>query len=103
MRRNKYNNKKIVLDGFKFDSIREGNRYLMLRTLECVGEIRNLELQPRYDFTLNGVKMGFYKADFRYIENGVLIIEDVKGMKTPVYNLKKKMMKAFHNIEILET
>jgi len=103
MKRSKYNNKRVVIDGIKFDSIRESVRYLDLKILERAGEIRNLELQPRYDFVLNGVKMGFYKADFRYIDNGVLIIEDVKGMKTPVYNLKKKMMKAFHNIEILET
>tara|TARA_R110000787_G_scaffold181619_1_gene293659 strand:+ start:190 stop:501 length:312 start_codon:yes stop_codon:yes gene_type:complete len=103
MRRLKYNNKKVVIDGIKFDSIRESKRYLDLKNLERGGDIKNLELQPRYDFVLNGVKMGFYKADFRYVENGVLVIEDVKGMKTPVYNLKKKMMKAFHNINILET
>lgn len=103
MRRLKYNNKKVVIDGIKFDSIRESKRYLDLKNLERAGHIRNLELQPRYDFKINGVFIGFYKADFRYKEKDLLIIEDVKGMKTPVYNLKKKMMKAFHNINILET
>ena len=105
MRRNKYNNKKVVIDGFKFDSKAEGRRYEELKSLERGKIILDLELQPRFDFELNGVKMGFYKADFRYhdMEKGCIIIEDVKGMKTPVYNLKKKMMKAFHNIEIFET
>lgn len=103
MRRNKYNAKKVVHDGHKFDSIREGKRYLELKILERGGEIKNLELQPRFDFELNNVKMGFYKADFRYIDNGVSIVEDVKGMKTPVYNLKKKMLRAHYGIEILET
>ena len=52
---------------------------------------------------IKGVKVGFYKADFRYMQDGELIVEDVKGMKTPIYNLKKKMIKAIYGIEILET
>lgn len=105
MKRSKYNNKKVVIDGIKFDSIRESRRYLDLKNLERGYEIYELELQPRYDFELNGVKMGFYKADFRYYDHAknCTIIEDVKGMKTPIYNLKKKMMKAFHGIDIFET
>jgi hypothetical protein len=52
---------------------------------------------------LNGVKICSYSADFRYQDGLELVVEDVKGYKTPVYNLKKKMMKAFHSIEIFET
>lgn len=106
MKRSKYNNKKVVIDGIEFDSQKEGKRYSLLKILELAGQIHDLKLQPRYDFELNGVKMGFYKADFSYIEDGPdgdYIVEDVKGMKTPVYNLKKKMMKAFHGIDIFET
>ena len=44
-----------------------------------------------------------YKADFRYIEKGETVVEDVKGMRTPVYNLKRHLMKAVHGIEIRET
>lgn len=103
--KNKYRAKKVVIDGFTFDSGKEGRRYLELKLLVRSGDIRDLELQVRFDFEHNGVNLGFYKADFTYSETLPIkhITEDVKGMKTPVYNLKKKMMKAFHNIEILET
>ena len=101
--RSKYNAKKCVIDGIKFDSLKEGRRYQQLKLLEKAGEIENLELQPKYDLMVNSKRVGFYKADFRYIENGELVVEDVKGMKTPIYNLKKKMVKAIYNIDIKET
>lgn len=103
MRKNKYNAQKITIDGITFHSIRESKRYLDLKNLERAGRIHSLELQPRYDFIINGIKIGFYKADFRYKEKNQLIIEDVKGMKTPVYSLKKKLMLAIFHINILET
>ncbi len=101
--RTKYNAKKVTIDGIVFDSKAEAKRYKVLKILERAGEIQNLELQPRYDLIINEIKVGFYKADFRYTEKGKLIIEDVKGMKTPIYNLKKKMIKAIYGIDILET
>lgn len=101
--KNKYGAVKTVVDGIKFDSKAEARRYKNLKLLERAGEITNLELQPRYDLIVNGVKCGFYKADFRYLENGKLVVEDVKGMKTPVYNLKKKLIKVIYGIEIFET
>ncbi len=109
MKRNKYGAVKTEVDGIKFDSKAEAKRYMELKLLEKAGEISGLQLQPRYDFSLNGVKIGFYKADFYYIDgDGVEVpykevVEDVKGMKTPVYRLKKKLMKAMHGIDILET
>ncbi len=101
--RNKYRAKKCVIDGIKFDSQKEGRRYTALKLLERSGTIKDLELQPKYDLIVNGYRVGFYKADFRYIENDKLVVEDVKGMKTPIYNLKKKMIKAIYNIDIFET
>ena len=101
--RTKYNAKKVTIDGIIFDSKAEAKRYKVLKILERAGEIQNLELQPRYDLIINEIKVGFYKADFRYTEKGKLIIEDVKGMKTPIYNNKKKMIKAIYGIDILET
>ena len=100
----KYGAIKTVVDGITFASKREAKRYSELKLLERYDEISELELQPRYDFRLNGMFIGFYKADFRYRNNrtGEIIIEDSKGMATPVYRLKKKMMKAFHNIEVTE-
>jgi len=99
----KYKAVKTIVDGIKFDSKKEALRYGDLKTLVRAGEIKDLELQPRFNFALNGVKICFYKADFKYTENGETIINDVKGFKTPMYNLKKKLMKAFYNIDILET
>jgi len=101
--RNKYRAVKTVVGGIKFDSKKEAARYQVLRMLERTGHIQALKLQPRFDLIINGVKCGFYKADFEYIDNGNRVIEDVKGMKTPIYNLKKKLVKAIHNIDIHET
>lgn len=101
--RNKYNAKKTMIHGTWFDSKKEADRYLELKLLERAGEITNLELQPQYVFKLNGVKICTYRADFRYCEDGLSVVNDVKGYKTQIYKIKKKMMKAFYGIEILET
>jgi hypothetical protein len=94
----KYNAVKVVIDGITFDSGKEGKRYQELRLLLRAGIISNLELQPRYNLIVDGVNCGYYKADFRYIdkEKQATIVEDVKGMKTPVYNLKKKLVEAIY-------
>ena len=102
-KKSKYKSVKTEVDGIMFDSKAEARRYQQLKLLVRAGEIQDLEFQPRYEFIINDVKIGFYKADFRYTDNGKLVVEDVKGMKTPVYNLKKKLMKAIHNIDIFET
>jgi len=100
----KYQNKKTEVDGIMFDSKKEASRYLDLKLLEQLGEIENLELQPKYEFALNKQKICTYRADFRYKEkNGQLIVEDVKGFKTSMYRLKARMMKAFYGITIKET
>ena len=105
----KYGNKKTEVDGITFDSKAEARRYLALKTLQAGGYISGLELQPVYEIapsvTLYGRKRPAvnYKADFRYIEKGETVVEDVKGMRTPVYNLKRHLMKAVHGIEIRET
>lgn len=101
--RNKYRAIKTIVDGIKFDSKKEARRYQELKLLEKSGEITNLTLQPRFDLIINDVKCGFYKADFQYETAFESIVEDVKGMKTPVYNLKKKLIKAIYGIEIFET
>lgn len=93
----KYHNKKIIVDGHKFDSIKEADRYCELKLLQKAKVITQLELQPR--FTLqpvfacdgNSYRKIEYIADFSYYENGKRIVEDVKGMKTEVYKIKKKL------------
>jgi len=102
-KRMKYRNVKTVIDGITFDSKKEANYYGKLKLLLKSGEVIKFDCQVRYDFELNGIKMGFYKADFviHWKTSGIKVV-DVKGMKTPVYQLKKKMMKAFHGIDIFE-
>jgi hypothetical protein len=110
-KQHKYRAEKMVIDGHTFDSKKEGRRYQQLRHMEKGGEIRGLELQPRYDLwvpTPKGKKkVGYYRADFRYDEwisgKWYSITEDVKGLKTPVYRLKRKMVEAYYDIVIRET
>lgn len=89
------------VDGIRFASKAEAQRYSELKLLQKAGLIAGLTLQPRYDLIVNGVKVCTYVADFRYVNPGV-IVEDVKGIRTPVYQLKKKLMKALYGIEIRE-
>lgn len=98
----KYGNIKTIVDGIKFDSKREAAHYGELKLRQRAGEIFELELQPKYPLIVNGVKVATYIADFRYKENGATVVVDVKGMKTPVYNLKKRLMKATLGIDIVE-
>lgn len=112
---NKYGNKKTYYDGYKFDSIRECNRYKELKQMEEEGVIIDLVLQKRYDlhtavFDADGKLVGsqrdgWYIADFVYKTNGFddTIVEDCKGYRTPEYKRKKKRMKIQYGITILET
>ena len=101
----KYHNIKTVIDGIKFDSKKEAKRYQELVIMQKAGLIRDLKCQQPYAITVNTFPICKYIVDFIYYDNNAaeLIIEDVKGFKTPVYKIKKKLMKACHNIEILET
>lgn len=103
-RHSKFGAVKTIVDGIEFDSKAEARRYSELRLLERAGKIRNLERQVRYDLDVNGVRIGFYKADFRYWDqaSNQQIVEDVKGMRTPVFAIKAKLMKALHRVEIVE-
>jgi hypothetical protein len=98
----KYHNKRTTVDGITFSSKKEAGRYIDLKRMEQAGVIRNLKLQPRFRIEHNGVHACDYVADFEYCLDGKIIREDVKGIKTPMYRLKKKLVKAFYNIEIVE-
>tara|TARA_R100001377_G_scaffold66585_2_gene41854 strand:+ start:3898 stop:4215 length:318 start_codon:yes stop_codon:yes gene_type:complete len=103
MRFNKYGNIKTVVDNIKFDSKAEARRYLELKLLEKAGKISNLELQPRYDIKIGGKYIAHYKADFRYFTAKETVVEDVKGVKTPIYRLKKKLVEALYpGVKIIE-
>lgn len=103
---NKYHNCKIIVQGIQFDSRKEANRYEQLLLMERASLIRHIEIHPRYDLVVNDQYIGFYRADFCYeeTENNTIVVEDVKSpaTKTAVYRLKKKLVKALYDIEIIE-
>lgn len=121
----KYKSKKKIIDGIKFDSKKEGVRYLQLRELEKKGLIKNLELQKTFELlppqrekstmTKTGKeKQGKtleravnYIADFVYInELGEMVVEDVKGYKNggsyQVFTIKRKLMLYVYGVKVKE-
>lgn len=99
----KYNNVIVERDGMRFDSQRELDRWCELQIMQRAGEIRDLHRQVRYDLIVNGVRIAAYVADFVYTTVGnVTVVEDVKGVRTGVYLLKRKLMRAIWNVEIRE-
>lgn len=90
-RKSKYNARPVTVDGIRFASTAEGRRFQELKLLAKAGRLFNLELQPAFPLLgVDGSKVCTYKADFRYRLDGVDTVEDVKGVPTPVYRLKKK-------------
>lgn len=101
----KYHNSKTVIDGIRFDSKKEAKRYLELKILEKAGAIKDLRRQVPY-VLINKSRYGRaikYVADFVYYEDDKLVVEDVKGVRTPVYKLKKRLMAERFEIEVKET
>lgn len=118
----KYKNKKTVVDGITFDSKREARRWQELRLAESAGAIGDLERQVKFELIpvqrepdqrgpKGGVKKGRvierkveYIADFVYIDinSGEKVVEDSKGMQTPEYIIKRKLMLWVHGIRVKE-
>jgi len=96
----------VKTDGF--DSRKEADRFWELSAWKLVGEIVDLRRQPEFHCWVNGRLVCKYRADFYYIvavgpSKGHVIIEDVKGFRTPAYRQKKKLVEAIFGIEIVET
>lgn len=107
--RSKYGAIRTTINGITFASKAEASRYSELQILVKSGEITDLKLQPKYPLVFtprNGadpVNVGSYIADFWYRKkNGAGVTEDVKGVLTPVYRLKKKIVQAIYGITIVE-
>lgn len=121
----KYNNRKIIVDGITFDSKKEAKRYQELKMLEKAGIIKGLQRQVKYtlipaqyertgEVFVKGKDKGkpkkgrlierecAYYADFVYIRDGETVVEDTKGMKTPEYIIKRKLMLYLHGIKVKE-
>ena len=114
--RQKYGAKPKFIDGIRFASTKEAQRYSELKLLVLANEITHLELQPRFDLWAaapikdgmrNIIFVGVYKADFKYRDqrnSGVTVIEDVKSSvtSTEAYRLRKRIAEACHGITIRE-
>jgi hypothetical protein len=96
----KYKNVKVKLDGITFDSKKEAVHYAYLKSLEKRGIITDLQLQTKLDFKIDGKKIFTYKPDFEYNDEFGHHIVDVKGVQTPVFKLKKKLIEAQYKIKI---
>jgi hypothetical protein len=93
------------IEGIRFASKREADYYVMLLGRLDRVEITGLVLQPAYDcHGPDGKKICTYRADFRYVDvaTGTVVTVDVKGMRTPVYRLKKKLVEAEYGITVHE-
>ena len=91
----KYSAKKTVCGaGHTHDSKMEAGRCDDLRALQAAGQISDLEQQPSFRVEINGMMVCRYVADFAWRANGLRVIEDVKGMATPMFNLKRKLVEA---------
>lgn len=111
MRYRKYSNKKVEVDGIKFDSKLEAKRYKELKAMEGRGEITELTLQPVFElqpsFRHNGKthRKITYIADFSYFlkDSDKLVVEDVKGFKTDIYKLKMKLfLYRYPDVDFIE-
>lgn len=108
---NKYKNKRIIIDGINFQSIKESKRYGVLKMLKKAGEIVGFECQyPFRVYNSDGKWMFTYKCDFRVeVTPGVFEIEDVKPLDkktgkfltTSTFKLKKKIVEDYFGIEIV--
>ena len=94
----KYGNRKVVKGGETFDSVREYERHLVLLDMQKRGEIINLQRQVKFDLVVNGHKVGKYIADWTYTRTKptCFVVDDAKGVSTPVFRLKWALMKALY-------
>ena len=108
---NKYHAQKVSVGGITFDSRKEADRWQTLRLLERAGKISGLQRQVAYPLLpaqkvdgKTAERAVRYIADFVYLDTatGKIVVEDVKGVKTEVYKLKRKLMLFFHGIRIKE-
>lgn len=107
-RRGKYNANGQKIDGHWFASAAEAKRYVQLKDMQQDDLIEDLVLQPSYPIVHHGKPITTYRADFRYVvlnelkRAEVVVVEDVKGMVTDVYLIKKKLVEAQYNLKINE-
>lgn len=105
----KYNATPTTVNGVRFDSKKEADRFRELLLMLRAGVISDLRLQHNITLiegwkTVDGetIRPEVYKADFSYIKDGRRVYEDTKGVKTHVFLLKRKQVLDKHGIKIVE-
>lgn len=107
MPQNKYSARKTVCgSGHTHDSRREAVRCNELHLMQRAGEISDLRVQVAYDLIpsmkyedMPNERSVKYIADFVYTKDGKTIIEDTKGMQTPAYIIKRKLLKKLYCVD----
>lgn len=92
----KYGARSTVVDGIRFASKAEARHYAELKLLERAGKITALELQPKFPVVIRGEHICDYVADFSYRDEVQRRVVDVKGVETPVFRLKKRLVEALY-------
>lgn len=112
VKKNKYYNQKIENHEGKFDSKKEYREWCQLKLLEKSGKITNLERQKEFQLIptirteKETIRRTSYFADFFYFDNdkNAWVVQDTKGFKTDVYQIKKKLMLwLYPNIVFVES
>jgi hypothetical protein len=102
-KKSKYSNKWVKYDGINFQSLAERNRYVELVNMKAAGAIKDFKRQVLFKFIINGVLVTTYRCDFVvYTIEGGHRVEDVKGVITDEYLLKKRLMKAIYKVDVIE-
>ena len=102
-RRSKYNAQPTVVDGVRFASKAEARRWNELRLLERGRQIAELERQPKFALNYGDELIGYYVADFEYLDfkHGEWVVEDVKGVQTELFKWKARHFRAQYGREIV--
>ena len=107
MARSKYGAVRTEVDGIAFHSKGEAQRWAELKLLERAGQISSLNRQAKFALNAeNGnpsVPVGFYIADFAYIENGKLVVEDYSGFINALKRWKLRHFEAEYRTKVLLT
>jgi len=107
--------RRIEIDGYKFASQKEADRYVALKWRERAGEITDLEPHPGWPIVVNKEPICRVELDFRYwdkVDGGKWVYEDVKSVRiddhgrvkfstdTSLSKIKRKLLKAIFGIEV---
>ena len=113
-RKHKFDTQRQEIDGYKFQSKAEAERYEQLKLLEAAEKIREIEVHPRFKIVVNGVKICTVVLDFQYYdyENCRHVYEDVKverrgrdgkvafSTDTRISKIGRKLLDAVHGIDV---